>query len=212
MVLDKKVAEQTVNFLTQINAIKLNTKNPFTWTSGIKSPVYCDNRLVLSYPKIREFISDSMTHIITNKYGSDISIAGVATGAIAVGAMISERLNVPYAYVRPEPKGHGLRNQIEGNIEEKSNVVVIEDLISTGKSSLNAINALKSEGINVMGMLSIFSYNFDFANKKFIDEKVNINSLADYNTLVEMILSEGSISIDEAARLKDWRKDPDKWV
>ena len=211
MVLDKKVAEQTVNFLTQINAIKLNTKNPFTWTSGIKSPIYCDNRLVLSYPKIREFIVDSMTQIIKNKYGSDISIAGVATGAIAVGAMISERLNVPYAYVRPEPKGHGLRNQIEGNIEEKSNVVVIEDLISTGKSSLNAINALKSEGINVMGMLSIFSYNFDFANKKFIDEKVNINSLADYNTLVEVIESNGDLNNDEITRLKKWREDPENW-
>ena len=212
MVLDKKVAEQTVNFLTQINAIKLNTKNPFTWTSGIKSPIYCDNRLVLSYPKIREFIADSMTQIIKNKYGSDISIAGVATGAIAVGAMISERLNVPYAYVRPEPKGHGLRNQIEGNIEEKSNVVVIEDLISTGKSSLNAINALKSEGINVMGMLSIFSYNFDFANKKFIDEKVTINSLADYNTLVEVIESNGDLGNNEIARLKKWREDPENWI
>jgi len=211
MVLDKKVAEQTVNFLTQINAIKLNTKNPFTWTSGIKSPIYCDNRLVLSYPKIREFIADSMTQIIKNKYGSDISIAGVATGAIAVGAMISERLNVPYAYVRPEPKGHGLRNQIEGNIEEKSNVVVIEDLISTGKSSLNAINALKSEGINVMGMLSIFSYNFDFANKKFIDEKVTINSLADYNTLVEVIESNGDLGNNEITRLKKWREDPENW-
>ena len=209
MVLDKKVAEQTVNFLTQINAIKLNTKNPFTWTSGIKSPIYCDNRLVLSYPKIREFIADSMTNIIKNKYGDDISIAGVATGAIAVGAMISERLNVPYAYVRPEPKGHGLRNQIEGNIEDKSNVVVIEDLISTGKSSLNAINALKSEGINVMGMLSIFSYNFDFANKKFTDEKVTINSLADYNTLVGVIESNGSLEHYEITRLKKWREDPE---
>ena len=211
MVLDKKVAEQTVNFLTQINAIKLNTKNPFTWTSGIKSPIYCDNRLVLSYPKIREFIADSMTQIIKNKYGSDMSIAGVATGAIAVGAMISERLNVPYAYVRPEPKGHGLRNQIEGNIEEKSNVVVIEDLISTGKSSLNAINALKSEGINVMGMLSIFSYNFDFANQKFIDEKVTINSLADYNTLVEVIELNGDLGNNEITRLKKWREDPENW-
>ena len=211
MVLDKKVAEQTVNFLTQINAIKLNTKNPFTWTSGIKSPVYCDNRLVLSYPKMREFIADSMTQIIVNKYGNDISIAGVATGAIAVGAMISERLNVPYAYVRPEPKGHGLRNQIEGNIEEKSNVVVIEDLISTGKSSLSAINALKSEGISVMGMLSIFSYNFDSANKKFIDEKVTTNSLADYNTLVEVIESNGSLKNEEITRLKKWREDPENW-
>ncbi len=211
MVLDKKVAEQTVNFLTQINAIKLNTKNPFTWTSGIKSPIYCDNRLVLSYPKIREFIADSMTNIIKNKYGDDISIAGVATGAIAIGAMISERLNVPYAYVRPEPKGHGLRNQIEGNIEDKSNVVVIEDLISTGKSSLNAINALKSEGINVMGMLSIFSYNFDFANKKFIDGKIAINSLADYNTLVGVIESNGSLEHYEITRLKKWREDPENW-
>ena len=211
MVLDKKVAEQTVNFLTQINAIKLNTKNPFTWTSGIKSPIYCDNRLVLSYPKIREFIADSMSHIIKNKYGNDISVAGVATGAIAVGAMISERLNVPYAYVRPEPKGHGLRNQIEGSIEDKSNIVVIEDLISTGKSSLNAINALKSEGLNVMGMLSIFSYNFDFANKKFIDQKITINSLADYNTLVEVIESNGSLEYEEITRLKKWREDPENW-
>jgi len=211
MVLDKKVAEQTINYLTQINAIKLNTKNPFTWTSGIKSPIYCDNRLLLSYPEIRKFIAEKMSEIIKNKYGSDISIAGVATGAIAVGAMISERLNVPYAYVRPEPKGHGLRNQIEGNIEEKSNVVVIEDLISTGKSSLNAINALKSEGINVMGMLSIFSYNFDFANKKFIDKKVTINSLADYNTLVEVIELNGDLGNNEITRLKKWREDPENW-
>jgi len=166
MVLDKKIAEQTVNYLTQINAIKLNTKKPFTWTSGIKSPIYCDNRLILSFPDVRKFVADKMTDIVENKYGKDISIAGVATGAIAIGAMIAERLNLPYAYVRPEPKEHGLKNQIEGNIKKGSNIVVIEDLISTGKSSLNAINALKSEGYNVMGMLSIFSYNFHFANIK----------------------------------------------
>ena len=112
MVLDKKVAEQTVNFLLQINAIKLNTKNPFTWTSGIKSPIYCDNRLILSYPDVRKFIADSMSEIIKNKYGENISIAGVATGAIAIGAMIAEKLNLPYAYVRPKPKSHGLKNQI----------------------------------------------------------------------------------------------------
>ena len=134
MVLDKKVAEQTINYLTQINAIKLNTKNPFTWTSGIKSPIYCDNRLILSYPDVRKFIADEMTNIVKKLYGENISIAGVATGAIAIGAMIAERLDLPYAYVRPEPKGHGLKNQIEGSIQEGSNVVVIEDLISTGKS------------------------------------------------------------------------------
>ena len=211
MVLDKKVAEQTINFLTQINAIKLNTKNPFTWTSGIKSPIYCDNRLVLSYPKIRDFIADNMSQIIKIKYGNDISIAGVATGAIAMGIMIAERLDLPYAYVRPEPKGHGLKNQIEGNIDKKSSVVVIEDLISTGKSSLNAINALKSDGYNVMGMLSIFSYNFEFANKKFVSEKITIDSLADYNTLVEIIESKGELSDEEISRLKKWREDPKSW-
>ena len=211
MVFDKKVAEQTVDFLTQINAIKLNTKNPFTWTSGIKSPIYCDNRLVLSYPKIREFIANSMSQIIQNKYGNDISIVGVATGAIAIGIMIAERLNIPYAYVRPEPKGHGLKNQIEGNINKNSNVLVIEDLISTGKSSLNAINALKSNGYNVIGMLSIFSYNFEFANKIFVNEKITINSLADYNTLVEIIESRGDISDEEISRLKKWREDPKSW-
>ena len=211
MVLDKKVAEQTVNYLTQINAIKLNTKKPFTWTSGIKSPIYCDNRLILSFPDVRKFVADKMTDIVENKYGKDISIAGVATGAIAIGAMIAERLNLPYAYVRPEPKEHGLKNQIEGNIKNGSNVVVIEDLISTGKSSLNAINALKSEGFNVMGMLSIFSYNFQFANKKFEDENISINSLSDYNSLVNLIQSEGTLDRNEISRLKKWREDPKTW-
>ena len=211
MVLDKKVAEQTVNYLTQINAIKLNTKKPFTWTSGIKSPIYCDNRLILSFPNVRKFVADKMTEIVENKYGKDICIAGVATGAIAIGAMIAERLNLPYAYVRPEPKEHGLKNQIEGNIKKGSNIVVIEDLISTGKSSLNAINALKSEGYNVMGMLSIFSYNFQFANKKFEDENISINSLSDYNSLVNLIQSEGTLDSNEIRRLKKWREDPKTW-
>ncbi len=211
MVLDKKVAEQTVNFLLQINAIKLNTKNPFTWTSGIKSPIYCDNRLILSYPEVRKFIADSMSEIIKNKYGENISIAGVATGAIAIGAMIAEKLNLPYAYVRPKPKSHGLKNQIEGKIQTGSNIVVIEDLISTGMSSLNAINALKSENYKVNGMLSIFSYNFDFANNKFNDEKILVNSLADYNTLVELIESQGTLKSYEIVRLKKWREDPKTW-
>ena len=211
MVLDKKIAEQTVNYLTQINAIKLNTKKPFTWTSGIKSPIYCDNRLILSFPEVRKYVADKMTEIVENKYGKDISIAGVATGAIAIGAMIAERLNLPYAYVRPEPKEHGLKNQIEGNIKKGSNIVVIEDLISTGKSSLNAINALKSEGYNVMGMLSIFSYNFQFANKKFEDENISINSLSDYNSLVNLIQSEGTLDNNEISRLKKWRENPKTW-
>lgn len=211
MILDKKVAEQTINYLTQINAIKLNTKKPFTWTSGIRSPIYCDNRLLLSYPEIRKFIADRMSEIIANKYGQKISITGVATGAIAIGAMIAERLNSPYSYVRPEPKGHGLKNQIEGYIEEGSKLVVIEDLISTGKSSLKAIKALRNKNLNVVGMLSIFSYNFDFANERFQKENISINSLADYNTLVEMIIAEGSITYAESNRLMEWRKDPQSW-
>ena len=211
MILDKKVAEQTINYLTQINAIKLNTKKPFTWTSGIRSPIYCDNRLLLSYPEIRKFIADRMSEIIANKYGQKISITGVATGAIAIGAMIAERLNSPYSYVRPEPKGHGLKNQIEGYIEKGSKLVVIEDLISTGKSSLKAIKALRNKNLIVVGMLSIFSYNFDFANERFQKENISINSLADYNTLVEMIIAEGSITYAESNRLMEWRKDPQSW-
>ena len=211
MILDKKVAEQTINYLTQINAIKLNTKKPFTWTSGIRSPIYCDNRLLLSYPEIRKFIADRMSEIIANKYGQKISITGVATGAIAIGAMIAERLNSPYSYVRPEPKEHGLKNQIEGYIEEGSKLVVIEDLISTGKSSLKAIKALRNKNLNVVGMLSVFSYNFDFANERFQKENISINSLADYNTLVEMIIAEGSITYAESNRLMEWRKDPQSW-
>ena len=211
MILDKKVAEQTINYLTQIKAIKLNTKKPFTWTSGIRSPIYCDNRLLLSYPEIREFIADRMSEIIANKYGQKISVTGVATGAIAIGAMIAERLSSPYSYVRPEPKGHGLKNQIEGYIEKGSKLVVIEDLISTGKSSLNAIKALKNKNLNVVGMLSVFSYNFDFANERFQKENISVNSLADYNTLVEMILAEGSITNSESDRLMEWRKDPQNW-
>jgi len=211
MILDKKVAEQTIDYLTQINAIKLNTKKPFTWTSGIRSPIYCDNRLLLSYPEIRKFIADRMSEIIANKYGQKISITGVATGAIAIGAMIAERLDSPYSYVRPEPKGHGLKNQIEGYIEKGSKLVVIEDLISTGKSSLKAIKALRNKNLNVVGMLSIFSYNFDFANERFQKENISINSLADYNTLVEMIIAEGSITYAESNRLMEWRKDPQSW-
>tara|TARA_B100000575_G_scaffold35096_1_gene23674 strand:+ start:8590 stop:9228 length:639 start_codon:yes stop_codon:yes gene_type:complete len=212
MVLDKKVANQTIKFLTQINAIKLNTKNPFIWASGIKSPIYCDNRLILSYPEIREFIAAKMSIIIDETYGKDISLAGVATGAIAIGVMIANKLNLPYAYVRPQPKGHGLKNQIEGTIQNGSDVVVIEDLISTGKSSLNAINALKSQDFKVKGMLSIFSYNFKSADKKFINEKIRVNSLADYNSLIDIIESENSFNNTEIKRLKEWKQNPESWI
>jgi len=211
MILDKKIALQTITYLTQINAIKLNSKKPFTWTSGIKSPIYCDNRLILSYPKIREFVADKMAEIIKDKYGKKNSITGVATGAIAIGSMIAERLSLPFSYVRPEPKGHGLKNQIEGRIDKENGIVVIEDLISTGKSSLNAINALKFEGYKVNGMLSIFSYNFHFANEIFEKENIEVNSLADYNVLLEKLKSDDKIDEKELTRLINWRNDPKNW-
>ena len=211
MILDKKIAFKTITYLTQINAIKFNSKKPFTWTSGIKSPIYCDNRLILSYPKIREFVADKMADIIKDKYGNNISITGVATGAIAIGSMIAERLNLPFSYVRPEPKGHGLKNQIEGRIDKGNGIVVVEDLISTGKSSLNAINALKFEGYKVKGMLSIFSYNFNFANDIFEKEKIEVNSLTDYNVLLEQLKNDSKINEEELNRLKNWRIDPKNW-
>ena len=211
MILDKKIAFKTITYLSQINAIKFNSKKPFTWTSGIKSPIYCDNRLILSYPKIREFIADKMAEIIKDKYGNNISITGVATGAIAIGSMIAERLNLPFSYVRPEPKGHGLKNQIEGRIDKGNGIVVVEDLISTGKSSLNAINALKFEGYKVKGMLSIFSYNFNFANDIFEKEKIEVNSLTDYNVLLEQLKNDSKINEEELNRLKNWRIDPKNW-
>ena len=202
MVFDKIIAKKTINYLLQINAIKLNTKNPFTWASGIKSPIYCDNRLILSNIEIRDYIANQMANIISKSFSGNYIVAGVATGAIAIGALVAERLKKPYIYVRPNPKGHGLKNQIEGSLPSGSNVIVIEDLISTGMSSLNAVNA----------MLSIFSYSFDFAIDRFKSEKINLISLADYNILVEIVKEQKIINHDEIDKLQRWREDPKDWI
>ena len=212
MVFDKIIAKKTINYLLQINAIKLNTKNPFTWASGIKSPIYCDNRLILSNIKIRDYIANQMANIISKSFSGNYIVAGVATGAIAIGALVAERLKKPYIYVRPNPKGHGLKNQIEGSLPSGSNVIVIEDLISTGMSSLNAVNAIKGESSSVNAMLSIFSYSFDFANDRFKSEKINLISLADYNILVEIVKEQKIISHDEIEKLQRWREDPEDWM
>ncbi len=212
MVFDKIIAKKTINYLLQINAIKLNTKTPFTWASGIKSPIYCDNRLILSNIKIRDYIANQMANIISKSFSDNYIIAGVATGAIAIGALVAERLKKPYIYVRPNPKGHGLKNQIEGSLPSGSNVIVIEDLISTGMSSLNAVNAIKGESSSVNAMLSIFSYSFDFANDRFKSEKINLISLADYNILVEIVKEQKIISHDEIEKLQRWREDPEDWM
>ena len=212
MVFDKIIAKKTINYLLQINAIKLNTKTPFTWASGIKSPIYCDNRLILSNIEIRDYIANQMANIISKSFSGNYIIAGVATGAIAIGALVAERLKKPYIYVRPNPKGHGLKNQIEGSLPSGSNVIVIEDLISTGMSSLNAVNAIKGESSSVNAMLSIFSYSFDFANDRFKSEKINLISLADYNILVEIVKEQKIINHDEIDKLQRWREDPEDWI
>ena len=212
MVFDKIIAKKTINYLLQINAIKLNTKTPFTWASGIKSPIYCDNRLILSNIEIRDYIANQMANIISKSFSGNYIIAGVATGAIAIGALVAERLKKPYIYVRPNPKGHGLKNQIEGSLPSGSNVIVIEDLISTGMSSLNAVNAIKDATSSVNAMLSIFSYSFDFANDRFKSEKINLISLADYNILVEIVKEQKIISHDEIEKLQRWREDPEDWM
>jgi len=212
MVFDKIIAKKTINYLLQINAIKLNTKNPFTWASGIRSPIYCDNRLILSNTQVRSYIANQMSTIITKSFSDSYVLAGVATGAIAIGALIAERLEKPYIYVRPNPKGHGLKNQIEGSLPSGSDVVVIEDLISTGMSSLNAVNAIKNADSNVMGMLSIFSYSFDFAINRFESEKIDLISLADYNILIEIVKEEKIINDDEIKKLERWREDPENWM
>ena len=212
MILDKKVAEQTAKYLLQINAIKLNPKNPFLWASGLKSPIYCDNRIILSYPKIRYYISNSLAMCIKKLYGNNITIAGVATGAIAIATLVAENLNCPFVYVRPEPKKHGRKNQVEGKLNRNSKIVVVEDLISTGKSSLNAVKALRSEKKDVLGMVAIFSYGFEKAKIEFKNLNVNLNILSDYEFLLKEAINQKTINSIFLNDLKKWRKSPEKWM
>ncbi|RAV28375.1 orotate phosphoribosyltransferase [Sinomicrobium soli] len=211
MVLDKNTAKKTAELLLQINAIKLNPKNPFTWASGWKSPIYCDNRIALSYPPIRNFIREQMARQIEQHYGRPDVIAGVATGAIGIGVLVAEYLGLPFVYVRPEPKKHGRQNQIEGFMEYGQNVVVVEDLISTGKSSLKAVEALKANGARIKGMTAIFSYGFDVADKNFREEQVTLHTLSSYDYLLEQALDTNYIGKDELDTLKQWRNDPAGW-
>jgi len=212
MILNKDTAKKTAELLLQIKAIKLQPKEPFTWASGWKSPIYCDNRTTLSFPKIRNYLSENLAKIIEQEYGKPDVIAGVATGAIAIGVLVAQELNVPFIYVRPEPKQHGRKNQIEGSLEKNKNIVVVEDLISTGKSSLNAVKALKEvEGTNVKGMVAIFSYGFDIATKNFEKAGVNLNTLSDYEHLLEQSLDSNYISENELDTLQQWRTNPSKW-
>ncbi|MBT8317260.1 MAG: orotate phosphoribosyltransferase [Lutibacter sp.] len=212
MIMNKDTAKKTAELLLQINAIKLEPKDPFTWASGWKSPIYCDNRTTLSFPKIRNYISENLAKIIEEEYGKPDVIAGVATGAIAIGILVAQQLNVPFIYVRPEPKQHGRKNQIEGLLEKNKNIVVVEDLISTGKSSLNAVKALREvEGTNVKGMVAIFSYGFDIAAKNFEDANLKLQTLSDYNHLLEQSLDSKYITEKELETLQQWRENPSTW-
>jgi orotate phosphoribosyltransferase len=201
----------TAEKLLQINAIKLSPQQPFTWASGWKSPIYCDNRKALSFPYVRDFIKSEMCNVVFEQFPEADVLAGVATAGIAWGVMAADQLKLPYIYVRPKPKGHGLGNQIEGFYEKRQKVVVIEDLISTGKSSLEVVEVLRSAGLEVVGMVSIFTYGFDVADKAFSEAGVRYISLTNYNSLIELAEENGTVTPEQQNTLLNWRRDPANW-
>ena len=204
-------AHKIAEFLLQIKAIKLQPENPFTWASGWKSPIYCDNRKTLSYPSIRTFIRQQFVNEINDKYSKPDVIAGVATGGIAQGALIAQDMGLPFVYVRSEAKKHGLTNLVEGVIEEGQSVVVIEDLISTGGSSIKAIEALRAQGCQVKGMVAIFTYGFDEAVANFKNINCQSTSLCDYNTLLDVAVKHNYITENDVESLNQWRISPSTW-
>ena len=211
MIFNKDTAEKTAELLLQINAIKLNPRNPFTWASGWKSPIYCDNRMTLSFPPIRNYIRESFAKNIEKQFGKPDVIAGVATGAIGIGVLVAEYMGLPFVYVRPEAKKHGRLNQVEGFLQRGQNVVVIEDLISTGNSSLNAVAALREAGANVKGMVAIFSYGFDTATENFKNANVDLFTLSNYDHLLPLAVAKRYITEEELSALEAWNKDPANW-
>lgn len=205
--LEKSVAEK----LLKIKAVKLQPNNPFTWASGWKSPIYCDNRKTLSYPQIRNFIKVEISRLILEMYPEVEVIAGVATGAIAQGALVADEIGLPFVYIRPTPKDHGLENLIEGDLKPKQKVVVIEDLISTGGSSLKAVEAIRKDGSEVLGMIAIFTYGFPVADEKFKAAKVKLTTLCNYEAVLNEALSTNYIGESDMETLKEWRENPSIW-
>jgi orotate phosphoribosyltransferase len=205
-------AKTIAEYLLQIKAIKLQPSNPFTWASGWKSPIYCDNRKTLSFPEVRSYIRDSFADLIKETYPQTEIIAGVATGAISHGALVADKLGLPFIYVRSGAKEHGLGNQIEGYYKKGQKVVVIEDLISTGGSSLNAVKALKDSGCIVLGMVAIFTYEFKKATEEFAAEECQLDTLCTYSMLIETAVKTGYITASDVATLKNWRSDPANWA
>lgn len=211
MIENIQVAKDISKHLLQINAIKLNPKNPFTWASGIKSPIYCDNRLILSEVNVRKYVTEKFCELIDKKFSDVEIIAGVATGAIGIGMLIANQLNKPFIYVRANKKSHGRQNSIEGKFNPNDKVLVIEDLVSTGMSSLNAYDTLLDGGLNVLGMVSIFTYGFDDSISNFKKRNISYYSLSSYTHLLESALNSDYINKNEINFLSQWRKDPKNW-
>ncbi len=203
----KEVAKR----LLQINTIKIQPSNPFTWASGWKAPIYCDNRKILSFPATRSFIRDQFVEIIREKYPDAEVIAGVATGAIAIGVLVAEQLDLPFIYIRSKPKDHGLENLVEGDLKAGQKVVIVEDLVSTGTSSLNAVKAVKDQSGEVIGMVAIFTYNFPHAISNFSDEGVELTTLSSYQVLIETALETAEITGEQLFSLMKWREHPETW-
>ncbi|MCM1517303.1 MAG: orotate phosphoribosyltransferase [Pseudoflavonifractor sp.] len=208
----KQVERLLAEKLLKISAIKLQPENPFTWASGWNSPIYTDNRKTLSYPEIRSFIKIELCRLIMENFEQPDAIAGVATGAIAQGALVADALGLPYVYVRSTPKDHGLENLIEGNLKPGQKVVVIEDLISTGGSSLKAVEAIRAAGCEVVGMAAIFTYGFPVSIKRFREAGVTLCTLSNYNSMLEAALETDYIKESDIETLKEWRKDPAAWM
>ncbi len=211
MVYNRDSARKIADFLLQIKAIKLQPENPFTWASGIKSPIYCDNRLTLSYPKIRTYLRQQFVSVIFDLYGKPDIIAGIATGGIAQGALVAQDLGLPFIYVRGEAKNHGTGKLIEGEVQSGQSAVLIEDLISTGGSSLRAAEAVIRERCTVKGIISIFSYNLPVAEEAFKKAKINYTALCDFGVLIDRAVETNFINEQEADSLKEWMKNPEKW-
>ena len=208
----KKVARLLAEKLLKISALKLQPANPFVWASGWNSPIYTDNRRTLSYPEMRSFIKLELSHLIMENFPEVDAVAGVATGAIAQGALVADELNLPYVYVRSTPKDHGLENLIEGDLRPGQKVVVVEDLVSTGKSSLKAVEAIRNAGCEVVGMVALFTYGFPVAEANFAEANVRLLTLSDYNARLEVALETEYITEDDIETLHNWRTDPANWV
>ena len=205
------VQKLTAEKLLRIKAIKLQPSNPFTWASGWKSPIYCDNRKLMSYPAVRNFIKVEFARLILEKYPQVDAIAGVATGAIAPGVLVADLLGLPFVYIRATPKDHGLENLIEGDLKPKQKVVVIEDLVSTGGSSLKAVEAIRRDGSDVLGMVAVFTYGFPLALQSMQDARVELTTLCDYDAILDEAVATDYIDESELKTLQDWRKNPDQW-